>query len=93
MQIKFGAEVNKVLNEIRDLLLERNAKYGNSALDPKRIFSKASPVEQLYVRLDDKLSRINNGEMTDEVLNDTIGYLIILRIARKLHTKKKGLGE
>ena len=41
-----------------DLLLAKNDAYGNSALDPVRIFSRADPIEQLNVRLDDKLSRL-----------------------------------
>jgi hypothetical protein len=38
------------------MLLSKNASYGNSALEPVRIFSKADPVEQLKVRLDDKVA-------------------------------------
>jgi hypothetical protein len=43
------------------MLLEKNAKYGNSALEPIRCFSRADPVEQIRVRLDDKLSRLMRG--------------------------------
>lgn len=72
-------------DSIRDLLLEKNSRYGNSALEPCRIFSDASPVSQLLVRIDDKLSRIKNmgaGEAIDEdTIADLIGYLILLRIA------------
>lgn len=39
------------------MLLAKNAAYGNSALEPVRIFSKADPTEQIRVRIDDKLSR------------------------------------
>jgi hypothetical protein len=43
-------------------------------------------MEQLLVRIDDKLSRIARGagmEATDEdTLNDLIGYLILLKIAK-----------
>jgi hypothetical protein len=72
---------------VRDLLLSKNAKYGNSALEPARIFSKASPVEQILVRIDDKLSRIRTtgvGAQTDEdTVQDLIGYLILLRVAQR----------
>jgi heavy metal translocating P-type ATPase len=34
---------------IKAMLLEKNAAYGDSALDPLRIFSKADPVEQIKV--------------------------------------------
>lgn len=71
------------------MLLEKNAKYGNSALDPVRVFSKASTTEQLLVRIDDKLSRIKTTGMEapdEDTLNDLIGYLILLKIANKKET-------
>jgi hypothetical protein len=40
-----------------EMLLEKNAKYGNSALEPIRCFSRADPLEQIRVSIDDKLSR------------------------------------
>jgi hypothetical protein len=75
---------------LRDLLLEKNKAYGNSALDPVRIFSKADPVEQLKVRLDDKLSRLMRGtDAGEDVELDLLGYLILLRVAKKLAPKEK----
>ena len=79
-------QIIKACDEICTLLVEKNAKYGNSALEPTRIFSKASTTEQLLVRIDDKLSRIKTTglEAPDEdTLNDLIGYLILLKIATK----------
>lgn len=71
---------------VKSLLLEKNRKYGNSALEPARIFSKASPVEQIFVRIDDKLTRIKNSQPDEDedVVQDLIGYLILLRVARKM---------
>lgn len=65
------------------ILLVKNQQYGNSALDPVRIFSKASPEEGMNIRLDDKLSRIKRGigENEDPEL-DIIGYLILKRIGK-----------
>lgn len=69
---------------VKAMLLEKNANYGNSALDPVRIFSKASAVEQILVRLDDKLSRLKRGSAAGEdIILDTIGYLVLLRIAQR----------
>ena len=70
---------------IEELLLEKNRAYGNSALDPVRIFSKADPVEQLRVRIDDKLSRIARGHdyADEDTILDLIGYLVLLKIARE----------
>lgn len=80
----FESEVRSVLQEIGDMLIEKNRAYGNSALDPVRIFSKASNVEQILVRIDDKLSRLARGSAAGEDVEwDLLGYLVILRVARK----------
>lgn len=69
------------------MLLDKNKKYGDSALNPVRIFSKANAVEQILVRIDDKLSRISKGAglvaKDEDVINDLIGYLVLLKIAKQ----------
>lgn len=77
-------DINRVCNEIRDMLMAKNLAYGDSALQPIRIFSKASSIEQLLVRIDDKLSRFAKGRQYpgDNDINDLIGYLILLKIAK-----------
>lgn len=69
-------------DKIKAMLLEKNRKYGNSAINPKRIFSKADDVEQINVRIDDKLSRIESGQVDEDedVELDLIGYLILKRV-------------
>ncbi len=73
---------------IKELLLEKNRKYGDAALDPIRIFSKADPKEQLRVRLDDKLSRLRNMEPDEDedVITDLIGYLVLYKVALQNET-------
>lgn len=68
-------------DEVKDILLEKNRAYGNSASDPVRIFSKADPLEQINVRIDDKLSRLMRGHeyAGDDTELDLIGYLILKR--------------
>lgn len=69
---------------LADMLCEKNRKYGNSALEPLRVFSRANPIEQIRVRIDDKLSRMRNtGTEDEDVVLDLLGYLILLRIAEK----------
>lgn len=82
--ISFSNEVDNVLNEIRKVLIEKNRKYGDSALNPIRVFSKASPVEQILVRLDDKLKRLSNQQIDEDedTVLDILGYLILLKIAK-----------
>jgi len=79
---EFAMKVTDITNEIATMLIQKNKAYGNSALNPVRIFSRADTVEQLKVRIDDKLSRISRGStMGEDVVNDLIGYLVILKIA------------
>jgi hypothetical protein len=72
---------------VKDLLIRKNIQYGDSAINPVRVFSKASPEEQLLVRIDDKISRLVRGddsiEPDEEIINDLIGYLVLLKVARK----------
>ena len=72
-------------DEIKEMLLAKNRKYGDSALNPVRIFSKASAAEQILVRLDDKLSRLRSQQVDEDedVISDLIGYLILLKISQR----------
>lgn len=71
-------------DRIKEMLLEKNRNYGNSALDPVRIFSKADPVEQINVRMDDKLSRLARGsDGGEDPEMDLAGYLILKRVAKR----------
>jgi len=79
-------QIKRECQAIQNLLVQKNEKYGNSALEPKRIFSKATTVEQLLVRIDDKLSRIMTSGLAapdEDTLQDLIGYLVLLKIATK----------
>lgn len=74
--------IGRVCEEIKEILLQKNAAYGDSALNPLRVFSKADPLEQINVRIDDKLSRLARGNSAGEDTElDLIGYLILKRVA------------
>jgi len=74
---------------LKEMLLTKNMAYGDSALKPMRVFSKASTEEQLNVRIDDKLSRLKNNPNEDEdVILDLLGYLILKRVYKKLSKEK-----
>jgi hypothetical protein len=80
---QFYKDTCEVLDEIQELLLQKNEKYGNSALEPLGVFSKLSAKEGLLIRIDDKLKRIKNGSLDrddEDVVNDLIGYLVLLKI-------------
>lgn len=90
LQQPFINDLKEVLNGIQELLIAKNRKYGDSALNPHQTFSSATPIELINVRLDDKLSRIRNRQ-TDEdedVEIDLIGYLILKQIAKHRITRK-----
>lgn len=72
--------IKNVTEEIYELLESKNKAYGNSAFNPVRIFSKADTIEQINVRMDDKLSRMARGLSAGEDPElDLLGYLILKR--------------
>ena len=83
--VTFEQKVRTLLDDMATLLVEKNTAYGNSALDPVRIFSKADTLEQLYVRLDDKINRVKQGHEFpgDDTIRDIIGYCTLILIARE----------
>jgi hypothetical protein len=78
---KFDLAIDTALKELGDLLKDKNRKYGNSITKPVRIFSKVEPIEQVNVRIDDKISRLIFGDAndTEDTEQDLTGYLIIKR--------------
>ena len=77
--------IQEVCKEICKFLLEKNRKYGDSAVNPSRCFSKADSVEQIKVRIDDKINRMMNRQNDDDedIEEDLLGYLILLKVAKK----------
>ena len=77
--------IENVCSDIQEMLVQKNRAYGDSALDPVRVFSKSDAVEQIYVRIDDKLSRVKRGHEYpgDDTIKDLVGYLILLLVAKE----------
>ena len=75
----------KKCEELKELLLEKNRKYGDSAINPCRVFSRASATEQILVRMDDKINRIKNrqNDEDEDVIKDLAGYCILYMIAKE----------
>jgi hypothetical protein len=77
-------KIKRIGAEVTNLLLQKNAAYGDSALHPANIFAKGSAVDNLCCRIDDKLMRIKNrgiDDKTEDTLLDLIGYFILLKIS------------
>lgn len=77
--------ISDVFDELKEFLLEKNGAYGDSVLDPLRVFSKAEKDEQIRVRIDDKLSRLVRGhpgiETDKDIIKDLVGYLVLLLVS------------
>ena len=65
------------------LLIRKNERYGNSALEPIEVFARdISPAQRLGVRMDDKINRIVRGEGisggdAEDPRVDLAGYLLL----------------
>lgn len=75
-------KIVRILESIKQLLLTKNSRYGNSILDPLRVFCKKDKEESdIPARLDDKLSRIKNSDkIRINDVTDLIGYLVLFLI-------------
>lgn len=78
-------QIKNTMNELRDFLIQKNEQYGDSVMQPIRIFSKVDTDAGLRIRIDDKLNRLMQGndsmESDEDVVKDLIGYLTLLLIA------------
>jgi len=85
--VTFAEHLRSVLSAIETTLLEKNDRYGNSALDPIRIFSRADRSAGIAVRIDDKLSRIRNlgtaPSPDEDTVRDLLGYLVLWCVAEE----------
>lgn len=85
--IKYTETQQKIVEitaAMRELLLYKNAKYGDSALSPKQIFYKGDAVNSILIRIDDKLGRIMANTESSPRINDVadiIGYCTLLLIS------------
>lgn len=78
--------IDTVCAAIAEMLKTKNKKYGDSALSPVHIFSRAPAGEQIRSRLDDKISRIinnNDSEIRKNDVSDIVGYLVLLCISNE----------
>lgn len=76
-------KIVELTGAMRDLLLYKNQKYGDSALHPKRVFYKGDAVNSILIRLDDKIGRIMANTESAPRINDVadiIGYCTLLLI-------------
>jgi hypothetical protein len=82
-------EIRQECQRLADFLCAKNTAYGGQALAPIAIASKGDPLDIIFARIDDKLSRIIRGEAAGEdPWCDLRGYITLWQVV--LAFKKKG---
>lgn len=72
-------QIVKVGEGLTSLLLYKNSKYGDTALNPLNVMSKSPALEKLLIRCDDKISRIKNSDvLRKNDICDLLGYLTLI---------------
>ena len=77
-------KIHEIMGAMKDLLLYKNQKYGDSAINPKGIFYKGDSTNSLLIRLDDKIGRVMSNTEEKPRVNDVcdiIGYCTLLLIS------------
>ena len=82
--------ISNTLTEIREMLLTKNADYGNAAFTAPCYAPSLDPATAILVRMSDKVNRYKNlvrrtgtqvWESKVDTLKDYIGYAILLTLA------------
>jgi hypothetical protein len=80
---RFNELKNSILNSVSEVLIEKNRKYGNAALEPIGLFYKGDSTTSITIRIDDKISRVRNAEeLRKNDMFDLLGYSILLGISQ-----------
>lgn len=89
--IDWQYEIHMACSEMETFLLEKNKAYGNSIFEPIGIYAKSDPLEQINVRIDDKLNRLFHGKeyAGDDTLKDLAGYFLLKRAYQKAKVCEK----
>ena len=77
-------KIREITGAMKDLLLYKNQKYGDSAINPKKVFYKGDSTNSILIRLDDKLGRVRSNTEEKPRVNDVcdiIGYCTLLLIS------------
>lgn len=70
-----------LFDNFKSFLIEKNKRYGDSAINPAMIFSNVPADVQICNRLDDKLARIKQSDvLRKNDAADLLGYLVLLLI-------------
>lgn len=86
-------EQNKAIREecqaLADFMVAKNTAYGGQALAPLKLLSKGNPLDIIFARIEDKLSRITRGHNAGEdPWTDLRGYITLWKVYDRL--KERG---
>lgn len=94
-------EVKDFFHNLSEFMLKKNTNYANAVYEPQGVFSQQPPDEQMKIRLDDKIKRIQNmlsnpdldcgDESVIDTMDDMIAYLTYIRIYHKV--KERGAAK
>lgn len=86
-----SSQIESVFDGLKAVVLEKNSRYGNSALAPLNVFATEKrmnnaeiPIatKEIMTRLDDKLSRVKNSDdLRKNDIADIIGYIALLCVS------------
>jgi len=80
-------KIQDICSALSELLIYKNQKYGNSALEPVNVFYKGNNTNSILIRLDDKISRVKNSKfLRVNDICDILGYLVLLLINNNINT-------
>lgn len=82
--MKGSDQIKREMSRLTNLLLFKNEAYGDSALKYGAVFP-IDPETAIKSRINDKIARIINkgiDDNTEDTIDDLIGYLVLLNIAR-----------
>ena len=77
-------KIREITEAMKDLLLYKNQKYGDSAINPEKIFYKGDATSSILIRLNDKIGRVKANPDDKPRINDVcdiIGYCTLLLIS------------
>lgn len=96
--------ISDEFDRLKAKVIDKNKRYGDSVINPIRIYSNSDEYEQIFVRIDDKLNRIKNILLSRDkktlrydnkdfwdAVDDMIGYHILLLVKMMKEKEKENV--